>query len=182
MKQLLRLCISVKSLFFVRLHNGSFQQLFGPDLEINTKIGRLLACGQYEQCAHYLHECLAEKPRKLKRSLNYLIGHSRIEEKGKMHRYKMVNEMYELCFKEKSKYYKEAFYHKCVDAEENQLDKPIDFGAEAYSKSKEVKPLNSVEAINVYMSNPVQVNQDLVLKVPTMPIQRDSLQSLETVK
>ena len=32
--------------------------------------------------------CLAEKPKKLKRSLNYLIGHSRIEEKGKMHRYK----------------------------------------------------------------------------------------------
>ena len=89
---------------------GLFQQLFGPDLEINTKIGRLLACGQYEQCAHYLHECLEEKPKKLKRSLNYLIGHSRIEEKGKMHRYKMVNEMYELCFKEKSKYYKEAFY------------------------------------------------------------------------
>lgn len=106
---------------------GLFQQLFGPDLEINTKIGRLLACGQYEQCAHYLHECLAEKPKKLKRSLNYLIGHSRIEEKGKMHRYKMVNEMYELCFKEKSKYYKEAFYQKCVDAEENQLDKPIDY-------------------------------------------------------
>lgn len=56
------------------------------------------------------------------------------------------------------------------------------FGVEAYNKSKEVKPLNSVEAINVYMSNPVQVNQDLVLKVPTMPVQRDSLQSLETVK
>lgn len=56
------------------------------------------------------------------------------------------------------------------------------FGAEAYNKSKEVKPLNSVEAINVYMSNPVQVNQDLVLKVPTIPVQRDSLQSLETIK
>ena len=108
--------------------------LFKPDLEINTKIGRLLACGQYEQCAWFLQECLKENPKKLKRSLNYLIIHSRIEEKGKMHRYKMVNEMYELCFKEKSKYYKEEFYQKCVDAEENQLDKPIDYMVQQLTK------------------------------------------------
>lgn len=106
--------------------------LFKPDLEINTKIGRLLACGQYEQCAYFLHECLKEKPKKLKRSLNYLISHSRND--AKMHRYKMVNEMYELCFKEKSKYYKEAFYQKCVDAEENQLDKPIDYMVQQLAK------------------------------------------------
>lgn len=100
---------------------------FVSDHKLTADIGRFLACGQYEQCAKFLHECLEKKPKKLKRDLNYLISHSRIEEKGKMHRYKMFNEMYELCFKEKSKYYKEAFYQKCVDAEENQVDKPIDF-------------------------------------------------------
>lgn len=58
----------------------------------------------------------------------------------------------------------------------------VKFGAEAYNKSKEVKPLNSVESINVYMPNPVQANRDFVFKIPKMPVQRDSLQSLETVK
>lgn len=98
--------------------------LFEPDLTINENIGRYLACQQYQQCAYYLHKCLAEKPKMLKRSLNYLIRHSRND--AKMHRYKMVNELYELCFKEKSKYYKEAFYQKCVEAEQNECDKPID--------------------------------------------------------
>lgn len=98
--------------------------LFEPDLKINEHIGRYLACQQYQQCAYYLKECLAEKPKMLKRSLNYLIRHSRND--AKMHRYKMVNELYELCFKEKSKYYKEAFYQKCVEAEQNECDKPID--------------------------------------------------------
>lgn len=102
---------------------GVFQQLFGPDHTINENIGRYLACGQYQQCAHYLHECLTEKPKKLKRSLNYLIGHSRND--AKMHRYKLVNELYELCFKEKSKYYKAEFYQRCLEAE-NECDKPLD--------------------------------------------------------
>ena len=108
------------------VYNTISDLLVEPDFEINENIGRYLACQQYQQCAYYLHKCLAEKPKKLKRSLNYLMGHSCIEEKGKMHRYKLVNELYELCFKEKSKYYKEAFYQKCVDAEENECDKPLD--------------------------------------------------------
>lgn len=98
--------------------------LFEPDLKINEHIGRYLACQQYHQCACYLHVCLAEKPKMLKRSLNYLIRHSRND--AKMHRYKMVNELYELCFKEKSKYYKDEFYKKCVEAEQNECDKPLD--------------------------------------------------------
>lgn len=102
---------------------GVFQQLFGPDLTINENIGRYLACQQYQQCARYLHECLTEKPKKLKRSLNYLIGHSRND--AKMHRYKLVNELYELCFKEKSKYYNADFYKRCLEAE-NECDKPLD--------------------------------------------------------
>lgn len=98
--------------------------LFKPDLEINENIGRYLACQQYQQCAYYLHKCLTEKPKQLKRSLNYLISHSRND--AKMHRYKMVNELYELCFKEKSKYYKDEFYKKCVAAEQSEYDKPLD--------------------------------------------------------
>ena len=98
--------------------------LFKPNLEINENIGRYLACQQYMQCAYYLHKCLTEKPKDLKRSLNYFIKHSRND--AKMHRYKMVNELYELCFNEKSKYYKEEFYKKCVAAEQNECDKPLD--------------------------------------------------------
>lgn len=54
------------------------------------------------------------------------------------------------------------------------------FGGEAYSKSKEVKPLKSIEPVNVYMSNPVSVNyKDLTVKVPDMPTDGVSLQPAE---
>ena len=44
------------------------------------------------------------------------------------------------------------------------------FGGQAYSKSKEVKPVKTLEAVNVYMTNPVSVNyKDLTVKVPDMP-------------
>ena len=54
------------------------------------------------------------------------------------------------------------------------------FGGQAYSKSKEVKPVKTLEAVNVYMSNPVSVNyKDLTVKVPDMPTDGVSLQPTE---
>jgi hypothetical protein len=101
-----------------------FLRLFKPDLTITQNVGRYLACQQYQQCSVYLHKCKKETPKLLKRNFNYLIGISQNPEK--MHRYKFVNELYELCFKEKSKYYNEAFYKQCVEAEPNEMDKPVD--------------------------------------------------------
>ena len=43
-----------------------------------------------------------------------------------MHRYKMMNDMHEMIFKEKSKYFNQARYNKCVNAA-NEDDKPLNF-------------------------------------------------------
>ena len=43
-----------------------------------------------------------------------------------MHRYKMMNELYELVFKEKCKYYNEEFYQKCVENEPED-ERGLDF-------------------------------------------------------
>lgn len=54
------------------------------------------------------------------------------------------------------------------------------FGGQAYSKSKEVKSVKSLESVNVYMPNPVSVNyKDLTVKVPDMPTDGVSLQLTE---
>lgn len=97
---------------------------FVPDCKLTMDIGRLLACGQYDQCATYIK---AANKKKLKREFKYIIAHAKKPgDTRAMHRYKLMNELYELIFKEKSRYYDEKFYQQCVENEpENERD--IDF-------------------------------------------------------
>ncbi len=97
---------------------------FVPDRKLTGDIGRLLASGQYDQCAVYIK---AANKKKLKREFKYIIAHAKKPGDARaMHRYKMMNELYELIFKEKSRYYDEKFYQQCVENEpENERD--IDF-------------------------------------------------------
>ena len=97
---------------------------FVPDRKLTMDIGRLLASGQYEQCAIYIK---AANKKKLKREFKYIIAHAKKPgDTRAMHRYKLMNELYELIFKEKSRYYDEKFYQQCVENEpENERD--IDF-------------------------------------------------------
>ena len=94
---------------------------FVPDRKLTTDIGRLLASGQYDQCATYIK---AVNKKKLKREFKYIIAHAKKPgDTRAMHRYKMMNELYELIFKEKSRYYDEKFYQQCVENEpENERD------------------------------------------------------------
>ena len=94
---------------------------FVPDRKLAGDIGRLLACGQYDQCATYIK---AANKKKLKREFKYIIAHAKKPGDARaMHRYKMMNELYELIFKEKSRYYDEKFYRQCVENEpENERD------------------------------------------------------------
>ena len=97
---------------------------FVPDRKLTMDIGRLLASGQYDQCATYIK---AANKKKLKREFKYIIAHAKKSgDTRAMHRYKLMNELYELIFKEKSRYYDEKFYQQCVENEpENERD--IDF-------------------------------------------------------
>lgn len=107
------------SLLFDAIYN-----FFVPDRKLTGDIGRLLACGQYDQCATYIK---AADKKKLKREFKYIIAHAKKPgDTRAMHRYKLMNELYELIFKEKSRYYDEKFYQQCVENEpENERD--IDF-------------------------------------------------------
>lgn len=107
------------SLLFDAIYN-----FFVPDRKLTGDIGRLLASGQYDQCATYIK---AANKKKLKREFKYIIAHAKKPgDTRAMHRYKMMNELYELIFKEKSRYYDEKFYQQCVENEpENERD--IDF-------------------------------------------------------
>lgn len=102
----------------------SIYNFFVPDRKLTMDIGRLLASGQYDQCATYIK---AADKKKLKREFKYIIAHAKKPgDTRAMHRYKMMNELYELIFKEKSRYYDEKFYQQCVENEpENERD--IDF-------------------------------------------------------
>jgi hypothetical protein len=102
---------------------GLLNFFFPPKLELSTNIGRLLASQQYTECARFITDA---PPKKLSKELNYIIAHARRPEAGAMHRYKFVNELYELIFGRKSKYYNEKFFQKCVDAESTE-DKEKDF-------------------------------------------------------
>lgn len=97
---------------------------FVPDRKLTMDIGRLLASGQYDQCVTYIK---AANKKKLKREFKYIIAHAKKPgDTRAMHRYKLMNELYELIFKEKSRYYDEKFYQQCVENEpENERD--IDF-------------------------------------------------------
>lgn len=97
---------------------------FVPDCKQTMNIGCLLSSGQYDQCAAYIK--VANK-KKLRREFKYIIAHAKKPgDTRAMHRYKMINELYELVFKEKSRYYDEKFYRQCVENEpENERD--IDF-------------------------------------------------------
>lgn len=97
---------------------------FVPDRKLTMNIGCLLSSGQYDQCAAYIK--VANK-KKLRREFKYIIAHAKKPgDTCAMHRYKMMNELYELVFKEKSRYYDEKFYRQCVENEpENERD--IDF-------------------------------------------------------
>lgn len=97
---------------------------FVPDCKLTMNIGCLLSSGQYDQCAAYIK--VANK-KKLKREFKHIIAHAKKPgDTRAMHRYKLMNELYELIFKEKSRYYDEKFYRQCVENEpENERD--IDF-------------------------------------------------------
>ena len=97
---------------------------FVPDCKLAMNIGCLLSSGQYDQCAAYIK--VANK-KKLRREFKYVIAHAKKPgDTRAMHRYKMMNELYELIFKEKSSCYDEKFYQQCVENEpENERD--IDF-------------------------------------------------------
>ena len=97
---------------------------FVPDRKLTMNIGCLLSSGQYDQCAAYIK---AANKKKLKREFKYIIAHAKKPgDTRAMHRYKLMNELYELIFKEKSRYYDEKFYRQCVENEpENERD--IDF-------------------------------------------------------
>lgn len=94
---------------------------FVPDRKLTMNIGCLLSSGQYDQCAAYIK---AANKKKLKREFKYIIAHAKKPgDTRAMHRYKMMNELYELIFKEKSRYYDEKFYRQCVENEpENERD------------------------------------------------------------
>lgn len=97
---------------------------FVPDRKLTGDIGRLLASGQYDQCATYIK---AANKKKLKREFKYIIAHAKKPgDTRAMHRYKMMNELYELIFKEKSRYYDEKFYQQCVE-NEPENERNIDF-------------------------------------------------------
>ena len=56
--------------------------------------------------------------KKLRREFKYIIAHAKKPgDTRAMHRYKMMNELYELIFKEKSSCYDEKFYRQCVENE-----------------------------------------------------------------
>lgn len=97
---------------------------FVPDRKLTGDIGRLLASQRYDECIAYIK---AANKKKLKREFKYIIAHAKKPgDTHAMHRYKMMNELYELIFKEKSRYYDEKFYQQCVENEpENERD--IDF-------------------------------------------------------
>ena len=97
---------------------------FVPDRKLTMNIGCLLSSGQYDQCAAYIK---AANKKKLRREFKYIIAHAKKPgDTRAMHRYKLMNELYELIFKEKSRYYDEKFYRQCVENEsENERD--IDF-------------------------------------------------------
>lgn len=110
----------------------SIYNFFVPDRKLTMDIGRLLASGQYDQCATYIK---AADKKKLKREFKYIIAHAKKPgDTRAMHRYKMMNELYELIFKEKSRYYDEKFYQQCVENEpENERD--IDFSVKKLQPS-----------------------------------------------
>lgn len=97
---------------------------FVPDRKLTMNIGCLLSSGQYDQCAAYIK---AANKKKLKREFKYIIAHAKKPgDTRAMHRYKMMNELYELIFKEKSRYYDEKFYQQCVE-NEPENERGIDF-------------------------------------------------------
>ena len=97
---------------------------FVPDRKLTMNIGCLLSSGQYDQCAAYIK---AANKKKLKREFKYIIAHAKKPgDTRAMHRYKMMNELYELIFKEKSRYYDEKFYQQCVE-NEPENERSIDF-------------------------------------------------------
>lgn len=97
---------------------------FVPDRKLTMNIGCLLSSGQYDQCAAYIK---AANKKKLRREFKYIIAHAKKPgDTRAMHRYKMMNELYELIFKEKSIYYDEKFYQQCVE-NEPENERGIDF-------------------------------------------------------
>ena len=97
---------------------------FVPDRKLTMNIGCLLSSGQYDQCAAYIK---AANKKKLRREFKYIIAHAKKPgDTRAMHRYKMMNELYDLIFKEKSIYYDEKFYQQCVE-NEPENERGIDF-------------------------------------------------------
>ena len=97
---------------------------FVPDRKLTMNIGCLLSSGQYDQCAAYIK---AANKKKLRREFKYIIAHAKKPgDTRAMHRYKVMNELYELIFKEKSRYYDEKFYRQCVENEPED-ERDIDF-------------------------------------------------------
>lgn len=101
-----------------------FLKLFPPDLKVMTDISMFITSNRYDECITYIKSV---DQKNLKKSLNYYIVMSeKLVDEYMMHRYKMMNDMYEMIFKKKSKYFNQACYTKCVNVA-NEDDKPLNF-------------------------------------------------------
>ena len=77
-----------------------------PDMKVLLDIGKLLACGQYDQCATYIK---AINKKNLKDALNYMIKKSK-KEKTDSYAYKC--DLYKVIFNEDSKHYDVDLYNE----------------------------------------------------------------------
>src|SRR5574344_330928 len=103
-----------------------------PDMKVLNDIGKLLVCGQYEQCAMYIK---ALNKKTLKDALNYMIKKSK-KEKTDSYAYKC--DLYKVIFNEDSKFYDYDLYNEiknkpnstCInqEADIDALKKVLDNG------------------------------------------------------
>ena len=79
--------------------------LFKPELKLIPDIGKLIACGQYEQTYAYIK---AADKKRLKKELNAIIKRALKEDLHKTYKFKC--DLYEFVFGEKSKYFNQKWY------------------------------------------------------------------------
>ena len=99
-------------------------KLFPPNNKYISDIGRLLASGQYEVSAEYIHKA---DQKALARTFDYhIVKSEKIVDSHMQHRYKMFNDLYETVFKKKSKYFDQKLYDVCMENADKE-DKPLNF-------------------------------------------------------
>lgn len=103
-----------------------------PDMKVVFDLGKLLACNQYEQCAHYIR---AVNQKNLKDALNYLVKKAK---QKKLDSYAYKCDLYKVIFKETCKYFDYDLYNEiknkpnstCINPEAtiNALKEVLDNG------------------------------------------------------